>query len=466
MSGQRARWRVMVASALAVLIPGGLVSAAPVTSADSASGMSLRSSLDLGQTTEIAFWGTTAVVARKDPVDPRNDGFSVIDISNPSKPKEIGRLRCAGSRRDISIWNDLVFLSVDGQSDGAWDGTGCGANPVPVGSSGSFAGIRVVSIEDPTAPVQVAAVSTNCGFGSHTHTLLPDPVSDPTRLLVYANSTYCGTVVEVPLDSPEAARSLAVLPDLVCHDLTVFVPRRLGACSGEPPVRTKLLDLSDPERPLTLAVIANGASVPFSTNHSSAFSWDGETLAIGDEINSGLAECHAESDDPQGRIWFHDISNPRLPILRGSYQLPQRVTEGRYCSAHYFSVVPLKGDRDVLTSGWYGEGVTVVDFTDPTDAYQLAYYTAAPDHPTKHAFVYDGYWYNGAVYATNFQEKGYGESTTERSLDVFSLERGVMPPWHCLPALNAQTQIGPAEWSGKCKDKSVGSGATDRRFSR
>ncbi len=414
---------------------------------DQGTGMRLVGMADIGHTTEIAFRGKLGFAAIRNVEDPRRDALVVLDLADPGAPREIGRLVCAGSHPDVSVWRDLVFLSVDG-GDGSWDGEACDAAPAESGSEDAFAGIRVVSVKDPANPVQIAAVPTNCGFGSHTHTLLPDP-ADARRLLVYANNA-CETVVEVPLDAPEEASVVAEYPHLSCHDLTFFVPRALGACSSIG--STLLWDMTEPERPRPLSAVVNGASVPFSTHHSSAFSWDGRTLVIGDEINSPVLECHAGQQDPgsrtKGALWFHDISDPRAPILEGSYQLEQRPPEGRYCSSHYFTVIPVRGDRDILTSAWYGGGVTVVDFTDPSQPQQLAHFIAAPDDPSRHSFVYDGYWYNGFVYATNTQEPFYGETSTLRSLDVLRVDDGIIPRWICTRGLNAQTQIGEPEWRG------------------
>lgn len=62
-----------------------------------------------------AFWGKLAIVthAEKWEASSPDDGFVVLDVSDPTQPTQLSRFRCAGSYRDISIWKDLVFLSQD-----------------------------------------------------------------------------------------------------------------------------------------------------------------------------------------------------------------------------------------------------------------------------------------------------------------------------------------------------------------
>ena len=40
-------------------------------------------------------------------------GFSIYDIRNPKQPKVVSQVVCPGSQNDISVYGDLLFLSVD-----------------------------------------------------------------------------------------------------------------------------------------------------------------------------------------------------------------------------------------------------------------------------------------------------------------------------------------------------------------
>ena len=77
---------------------------------------------------------------------------------------------CPGGQGDVSIWGNLLFMSVE-QTRGRLD---CGLQGVTeTVSKERFRGVRIFDITDMQKPKQVAAVQT-CR-GSHTHTLVPDP---------------------------------------------------------------------------------------------------------------------------------------------------------------------------------------------------------------------------------------------------------------------------------------------------
>src|SRR5919106_1615131 len=96
------------------------------------------------------------------------NGFRIIDISNPASPTQVTFFPCNGSQGDISVWGDLVFSSVDTpQSSPNCNSTNVANAAVP----GAWEGVRIFDISDPTAPVHLASVATDCG--SHTHTLVP-----------------------------------------------------------------------------------------------------------------------------------------------------------------------------------------------------------------------------------------------------------------------------------------------------
>ena len=101
-------------------------------------------------------------------------GFNTYDIENARRPKLVASIVCPGGQGDVSIYGNLLFMSVE-QTRGRLD---CGVQGVtaPV-SAERFRGIRIFDITDLKNPKQVAAIQT-CR-GSHTHTLVPDK-RDPT----------------------------------------------------------------------------------------------------------------------------------------------------------------------------------------------------------------------------------------------------------------------------------------------
>ena len=382
---------------------------------------------------DIAFWGDLAIFGNLDP-----GGFRVLDISDPTAPKEIGQFACPGSQSDVSVWEDLVFVSVDSTLTGPNCGDGS-AGQTAVAQGQVWEGIRIVSIADPADPVYLASVDTDCG--SHTHTLVPDTAND--RVLLYVLSypltehgVECNvvghrkiSVIEVPLDDPTAAKVVStpsVSPAIGCHDVTVFMPEKLAAaaCLTE----SQIWDISDPVNPTILSHIVNPL---INIHHSAAFSWDGDTVVLGDELGGAAAAagCLTDGNAPLGALWFYDVSNPASPAMRGSFVIPgTRVT--LECTAHNFNIIPLPGDRDILVSAWYTGGTTIVDFTDPANPEQIGFYIPSEGAPGN---SWSSYWYNGYIYANNLGDRG---------IDVLRLEDALVENALALPHLNAQVQEG------------------------
>jgi hypothetical protein len=410
--------------------------------------MLLVSNFDDGDTyrqgSDLAFWGNTAVLGNYD----SPGGFRLVDISDPAAPAEIGQFMCRGPQADVSIWKNLVFVSVDtplrGPSCSATDTQSAPATQYASGTA--FEGIRVVSIADKANPQQIAFVDTDCG--SHTHTLVPDEANK--RLLIYVLSyplsgqgVECNaethrkiSVVEVPLSAPASARVIStpdVSPAVGCHDVTVFMPLKLAAaaCISE----TQMWDISDPVNPRIVSHIVNPA---VNIHHSTTFDWSGTTLVIGDELGGALATpgCVDGSEDvPLGALWFYDVSNPASPIVRGSYSIPQQEVS-IFCTAHNFNTVPTRNGRDILVSAWYNGGTTVLDFTDPANVKQLGFYIAKEPEISA---TWSSYWYRGFVYANNFDEDVNSLSPHSRGLDVFAIADPAVSKAFKVNRLNPQT---------------------------
>jgi hypothetical protein len=389
---------------------------------------------------DLAFWGRTMIAGNY-------NGFRVIDISDPQAPVVLSDVACPGAQGDVSVWKNLVFVSVDQ----VLTGPTCGSPPAPpsdLSNPSNWEGIRIIDISDPSNPQYVTAVATDCG--SHTHTLVPD--LGHGRVLLYVLSyalrsgPHCGpeayeagqadsplheeiSIVGVPLDHPESASVVSkpkitgqvfdlgvpgFNPTIGCHDMSVFLELHVAAaaCLSE----GQYWDISDPVHPKTVeATHVDNAEIEIW--HSAAFTWDGQVVIWGDESESG--SCNT-TDEADGRVWFYRLSSPTTPA--GSFLIP-RTQEGDYCSAHLFNVVPVRG-RYLLTSSWYGGGVDVVDFTDLADAQELAYYDAAGGS------VWSAYWYNGFIY----------DNDIPRGQDIYLFSDRASAGAKRFPYMNPQTQ--------------------------
>jgi hypothetical protein len=455
--------RGLLSVLVAAVGAAGVVSVASVSASHDGArheNMRLVANYDDGGTyrngTDMAFWGDLLLLGNLDQgVGPNASppgGFRMMDISDPANPRQVGRFQCLGDQSDVSVWGDIVVLSVDKPTE-----SHCTTQD-PRNRS-SWEGVRVISIADRANPEILAAVRTDCG--SHTNTIYPDPTNG--RLLVYVLSyplagrynpagalPTCNaashrkiSVVEVPLSAPAEAKVIgtpSVETNIGCHDVTLFLQRKLAgaACLTE----SQIWDLSNPEQPEIASTIRDPR---INIHHSTTFSNDGKTLVLGDELGGAAASPGCLSDeDTYGGLFFYDVEDPSSPTLRGTYKLPQQVVS-EFCTAHLFNVVPRRDDKDVLVSSWYAGATSVIDFTDPSNPEQIAYYippeTVTPDTQTLEAAAWSSYWYNGYVFSNNFDEDVNSVQPQSRGLDVFEVDhplvrRGLVR----LSRLNPQVQ--------------------------
>ncbi|MFW6084929.1 MAG: hypothetical protein ACODAA_06935, partial [Gemmatimonadota bacterium] len=139
----------------------------------------------------------------------------------------------------------------------------------------------------------------------------------------------------------------------------------------------------------------------------------GNTVLFTDEWGGGVAPlCQATYKYEWGADAIFTRDGTEL-TLAGYYKLPAPQTALENCVAHNGSLVPVPG-RDIMVQSWYQGGVSVLDFTDPTDAFEIAFFDRGPIDPNQMqlAGFWSTYWYNGAIYG----------SEIGRGLDVFDLQ--------------------------------------------
>jgi hypothetical protein len=117
-------------------------------------------------------------------------GMSIYDISDPANTKLLTTMVCPGGQGDVSVYKNLMFMSVEmpnGRLDCGTEGFPPAApGQAPAASKDRFRGVRIFDITDIRSPKQVAAVQT-CR-GSHTHTLVTDP-NDKNNVYIYVSGT-------------------------------------------------------------------------------------------------------------------------------------------------------------------------------------------------------------------------------------------------------------------------------------
>lgn len=392
-------------------------------------------------------------------------GVNIYDIANPAKAKLLTSMICPGGQGDVSVYKNLMFMSVEmpnGRLDCGVEGFPAAASTkaadgstIPAPQKERFRGVRIFDISNIQRPRQVAAVQT-CR-GSHTHTLVVDP-KDAQNVYIYVSGTSfvrqseelpgCSDeapdrdpntslfrieVIQVPVAAPEKARVVssprvfmdprtgvinalnsggshgtnAPVDTDQCHDITVYsqIGLAAGACSGN----GLLLDISRPAEPKRIDAVNDPN---YAYWHSATFSNDGSKVVFTDEWGGGLgARCRPNDPNKWGANAIFLLKENRLSFS-SYYKMPAAQGDNENCVAHNGSLIPVPG-RDIKVQAWYQGGISIMDFTNPEKPVEIAYFDRGP--VDEKMLVLGGpwstYWYNGYIYS----------SEIARGLDILEL---------------------------------------------
>ena len=391
-------------------------------------------------------------------------GINIYDIADPVKAKLVTSLICPGGQGDVSVYKNLLFMSVEmqnGRLDCGEQGfpipapPAQGQEPKPAAEKDRFRGVRIFDISDIRNPKQVGAVQT-CR-GSHTHTLVTDP-KDKGNVYIYVSGTSgvrpseelagCSggppdkdpntalfriEVIKVPVAAPQNAKIVStprIFGDPAtgainvlksgethgtgrpsetdqCHDITAYpeIGLAAGACSGN----GILLDIRDPANPKRVEAVNDPN---YAYWHSASFSNDGKKVVFTDEWGGGMApRCRENDPDKWGANALFTLSGTKLTFAN-YYKLSAAQTETENCVAHNGSLIPVPG-RDIKVQAWYQGGISIMDFTDPQKPIEIAYFDRGPIDAKLPVMggSWSAYWYNGKIYS----------SEIARGLDIFEL---------------------------------------------
>ena len=121
------------------------------------------------------------------------NGFMVWDLTDPAAPDLVTEYVCPASQSDVSVYQNLLFVSGEGYG-GRLD---CGSEGVDQAvSPDRLRGIRIFDISDIRDPQYIANVQT-CR-GSHTHSVLESPGDDENVYIYVSGSAPVRSDEELP----------------------------------------------------------------------------------------------------------------------------------------------------------------------------------------------------------------------------------------------------------------------------
>ncbi|RKQ90761.1 LVIVD repeat-containing protein [Solirubrobacter pauli] len=439
------------------------------------------------------------------------DGVNIYNIADPADPKLVTSIFCPGSQNDVSVWNNLLFVSVESTSarKDCARGTGTAA------PADAFRGIRIFDISDIQNPKQVAGVQT-CR-GSHTHTLVR-PKNDAANLYIYVSGTAAARastelagcykssnpglepddaaasgkssrwridVIKVPVADPASAAVVSgprlfadeatgkhdglqqTLPTPqhpsgtnwspqpisdACHDITVYEEINLaaGACEGN----GLLIDISDPANPKRIDAVADPL---FAYWHGATFSNDGKAVLFTDEWGGGSgARCRATDQMSWGADAIYEIVNNKL-VFRSYYKLPVAQTVNENCVSHVGNLIPVPG-RNIMVQAWYQGGASIIDWTDLSKPKEIGYFDRGPLNTTQlpsSAGYWSTYWYNGRIYGSEIA-RGFDSLKLTPTANLTAGEIAAAERLPKQARLNAQSQDKVTTWASAPVEAPVG----------
>ncbi|MDB4888399.1 MAG: hypothetical protein JWL61_254 [Gemmatimonadetes bacterium] len=411
-------------------------------------------------------------------------GFTIWDVSNPTKPVVMSAVDCITSQGDPTIVGNLLFIS----AEGAGNRNDCGKGGVQ-DPKDHMTGVRIYDVSNPRAPKLIKNVQT-CK-GSHTNTLVPSP-TDPKTVYIYVsggqaarpatelagcnngtdpadplNSLYQLDIIKVNVDHPERA---AVIPGARiftgldgspecktfcapadsrrppragrgaaagapgaaptaapmytgprnCHDVTAYPAMHLLAAACSS--HAIMADISNPEKPFRISALTDTNN--FQGRHTSGFSNDGKKTLWTDEWGGGTGPmCQAGSIMELGGNTIITASADNKTLTQRAYfKLPTAQSAQENCVSHNGGLIPVPG-RDLYVQGWYQGGIDVMDFTDADHPTEIAYYDRGsidPASDTSKASERSRYTIGGSWGAYYWNGLIYS-SELDRGFDIYEL---------------------------------------------
>jgi len=357
-----------------------------------------------------------------------DDGMDIVDISDPTKPKTVGELKCTGSGGDIDISPDAK-IAVRATAHGT-----------PCRGAGTAA--TIIDISNKTAPRIIGKIDIDPDkVIDYVHTVTLDNnilYLNPQTAAFYPNEQPEIRVFDIsnpakPVDKGSVSFTPAV--QAVAHDS--YVDHRPDGKDLLYAASVHTTDVFNVDVPWEATMMQRTVQPDMTISHQVQPNFDRSLLIVADESaagdSSGGFACGKAGTGPAavdiGSTHFFEAADDGTfanggANAVGSYNKEYRRTEG-YCTAHVFWPAP---DQNRLTQAWYTEGARIIDFTDPANPTEIGSFVA--DKPTM-------YWsvkpHRGYLFATDM----------DRGLDIlrYTGEGGGKWPATSGPAEAQRAQI-------------------------
>ena len=324
------------------------------------------------------------------------NGISVVDVTNPYNPVELGFFNGPESIwRDLKTWGDYLYCINDEDGDGG-------------------AGLQILNLEELINGVSNPTYIENMSLGFETaHNIFID---ENGVLYVFGANYGIGGALMYDLDAnPENPPLLGVFNDYYLHDGMARGDTLWGGAINDG-VFT-VIDVSDKQNP----EIIGSHATPNNFSHNCWISDDGDYLFTTDEVSGAYVAAYDVSN-------LNDIEE----VDRIQAWSPQT------------NVIPHNThvDGDFIVTSYYADGVSVVDVSNPSNMVEVGYYDTSED--------YSGGGFNGAWGAYPWLPSGNilvtdietGLYVLEPKYTNASFVEGVVTDSNTgLPISNAQVQI-------------------------
>lgn len=385
-------------------------------------------------------------------------GIRIFDISNLEAPRYIGNVQtCRGSHTHSLLVdpadsaNVYVYISGSSELRSPKELPGCADDDPATNPNSPLMRLEVIRI--PLArPGDAAIVSSPRVFEGlkpvQSHGEAAEDIEAAERIAALARAQGHFTAVIFGLERPlppqfsgmlldsivrarggtgaptsaDSATLRTALPGIIarmfgsggdrmkymqCHDITLYpdIDRAGGACEGF----GFLMDISNPIAPVRLDAVADSN---FSYWHSATLNNAGTAILFSDEWGGGGAPKCRPADKPEwGANAIFTIENGKMKF-QSYYKLPAAQTPMENCVAHNGSLIPVPG-RDIMVQAWYQGGISVFDWTDPKNPFEIAFFDRGPFDSARPVMAgsWSAYWYNGLIFS----------SEIARGLDILEL---------------------------------------------